>query len=185
MVRGDEDAFARFFDRQFPALFRFAMSRLGYDADLAEEVVQATLIQAMRKIATFRGEAAIFTWLCTFCRHEISAVYRKQRRSSLVIADDADALEAALSTLTADDADQPDAGIQHEDLRARVRSALEALPKHYGRVLAWKYLEDLPVLEIAKRMEIGVKAAESLLTRARQAFRTSFTRDAIPHTEST
>ncbi len=177
MLRGDEAAFAQFFDRQFPALFRFAMSRLGYDADLAEDVVQATLIQATRKLATFRGEAALFTWLCTFCRHEISAVFRRRKKHQLEITGESDALEAALASLAAPDSDQPDAALRHDDLRSRVRAALDRLPSHYGRALAWKYLEDLPVREIAARLDIGAKAAESLLTRARQAFRTMFSRD--------
>jgi DNA-directed RNA polymerase specialized sigma24 family protein len=52
--------------------------------------------------------------------------------------------------------------------------ALDLLPPHYSQALEWKYLERLPVLEIAARMGVQAKAAESLLTRARQAFRTSY-----------
>jgi DNA-directed RNA polymerase specialized sigma24 family protein len=40
--------------------------------------------------------------------------------------------------------------------------------------LEWKYLDRVPVEEIATRLGLGAKAAESLLTRARQAFRTSY-----------
>ena len=38
-------------------------------------------------------------------------------------------------------------------------------------MLEWKYVDGLPVQEIAQRLAIGPKAAESLLTRAREAFR--------------
>ena len=48
---------------------------------------------------------------------------------------------------------------------------VDALPSHYGDVLEWKYIDDLSVIEIAQRLAIGPKAAESLLTRAREAFR--------------
>src|SRR5262245_25989452 len=81
MLSGDERAFAEFFDGYFPALFRFALARMDRDEDGAEEVVQATLSAAVSKLATYRGEAALFTWLCTFCRHEISAHYRHARRA--------------------------------------------------------------------------------------------------------
>ena len=81
LLRGDEEAFAEFFDGYFPRLYRFALARLR-DEDDAEEVVQATLIRATRKLSTYRGEAALFTWLCTFCRHEISACF--ERRASVV-----------------------------------------------------------------------------------------------------
>ncbi len=173
MLRGDEDAFTSFFNRYFPALFRFAMSRLSHDSDLAEDVVQATLIQATRKLATFRGESSLFTWLCTFCRHEMSANYRRRRKHE-VVSDDADALDVALSQLEAPTDDRPDSELSRAALRGEVLATLQRLPDHYGRALTWKYLEDVPVREIADRLDIGPKAAESLLTRARGAFRDAF-----------
>ena len=68
MLAGDQRAFDAFFDGHFARLYRFALPRLGGDPAAAREVVQATLGKAMRKLAHFRGEAAIFTWLCQICR---------------------------------------------------------------------------------------------------------------------
>ena len=48
---------------------------------------------------------------------------------------------------------------------------MDALPDHYAEILERKYIDGLSVKEIADRMQIGAKAAESLLTRARKAFR--------------
>ena len=48
---------------------------------------------------------------------------------------------------------------------------MDVLPERYGDVLEWKYVDGLPVADIAARLDIGPKAAESLLTRARAAFR--------------
>ncbi|HYU25878.1 MAG TPA: sigma factor-like helix-turn-helix DNA-binding protein, partial [Thermoanaerobaculia bacterium] len=53
--------------------------------------------------------------------------------------------------------------------------ALDRLPRHYGDVLEWKYIEGAAVNEIAVRLGTTAKAAESLLTRARSAFREAFT----------
>ena len=52
-----------------------------------------------------------------------------------------------------------------------IQATLDYLPSHYGNVLEWKYIEDNSVAEIAARLDIAPKAAESLLTRARKAFR--------------
>jgi RNA polymerase sigma-70 factor (ECF subfamily) len=52
-----------------------------------------------------------------------------------------------------------------------IQAALDGLPHHYGDVLEWKYVDGLSVQEIAARLAIGPKAAESCLTRARGAFR--------------
>ena len=55
-----------------------------------------------------------------------------------------------------------------------VQSILDHLPARYGDVLEWKYIEGLSVAEIGERLNVGTKAAESLLTRARVAFRDAF-----------
>ena len=81
MLAGDESAFDAFFETYFPGLYRFALARLDGNADAAEDVTQATLCAAIRKIGTYRGEAALFTWLCTFCRHELSARSRAISKS--------------------------------------------------------------------------------------------------------
>ena len=83
MLAGDEQAFEDFFGWHFPRLYRFALKRLGHNHDEAEEVAQATLCRAIDKLKTYRGEAPLFTWLCTFCRHEIGTRYRKLRREPL------------------------------------------------------------------------------------------------------
>ena len=51
---------------------------------------------------------------------------------------------------------------------------LDSLPLHYGDALEWKYLDGLSVVEIAARLGVSTKAAESRLTRAREAFRDGF-----------
>jgi RNA polymerase sigma-70 factor (ECF subfamily) len=68
----------------------------------------------------------------------------------------------------------PEAALLHEESARRVHMALDGLPERYARALEWKYVECLSVNEIAWRMGVRPKAAESLLTRARQAFRTSY-----------
>ena len=52
-----------------------------------------------------------------------------------------------------------------------VQRVLDHLPSHYADALEWKYIDEVSVQEIAQRLGVGAKAAESLLTRARRAFR--------------
>jgi DNA-directed RNA polymerase specialized sigma24 family protein len=52
-----------------------------------------------------------------------------------------------------------------------VRAVLDRLPANYGNALEWKYMEDRSVEEIGERLGIGTIAAQSLLARARTAFR--------------
>lgn len=172
LLAGDEDGFEEFFETFFPPLYRFVRARVG-DETIAEEVVQAALSRAIDKLATYRGEAALFTWLCTFCRHEISAHYRKNPPEKRVeLAEDLPEIRAALESLA--DPTGPEELLRRKEIARLVGSVLDSLPERYGKVLEWKYLEGLTVTEIAERLETGPKAAESLLTRARQAFRDGF-----------
>lgn len=173
MRNADERAFDEFFNAYFPRLFRFAMRRIGHE-DAAEDVVQAALVTAMRKIGTWRGEAALFTWLCTICRHEMSAYWTRTGRQPVMLPlDDNPQTRAQLESL-AHDGLGPDAELARHDLSGRVRSTLDHLPRPYGDVLTWKYIDGLSVVEIAARLGSTAKAAESMLTRARVAFRDGF-----------
>jgi len=176
VLAGDEAAFDELFDRYFPALYRFALPRLHHDLDAAEEVVQATLCAALGKLHTFRGEAALFTWLCTFCRHEISAHYERVRKQPPVVEliEDRTEVAAALESLWPLGGLGPEEALWRREVERFVHVALDALPGHYGDALEWKYIDGLSVKEIAARLATTPKAAESLLTRARAAFRDAF-----------
>jgi RNA polymerase sigma-70 factor, ECF subfamily len=174
MTAGDEPAFESFFDRYFPGLYRFALSRLRHDGDAAEEVAQAALAKAMTKLSTYRGEAALFTWLCTFCRHEISAYCKRRGREQPVdLTEDSPEVRAALDLL-AHGKPNPEELVHQKEVARLVQTTLDHLPRRYGDALEWKYVHGLSVVEIAEKLGCGVKAAESVLTRARDAFRDGF-----------
>ena len=173
MLGGDEGAFDEFFADYFPRLFRFAVLRLR-DQDAAEDLVQNSLIAAVRNLGSWRGEATLFTWLCTICRREISAWEKRTSRRVIVsLAEDDPGLRAALESIGAA-AEAPDAGLARADTGRIVQLVLDHLPPRYSRALEWKYLEELSVDDIAGRLQCTPKAAESLLTRARNAFRDAF-----------
>ena len=175
LLRRDEEAFREFFDGYFPRLYRFARARLDDPGDV-DEVVQSTLIQVVRKLSTYRGEAALFTWLCTFCRREISALWkRRDRRPQEVdLLERNPEIRAALESLPTATGHEPDVALHRSEIARLVQVTLDHLPHHYGNALEWKYIEGHTVREIADLLQIGPKAAESLLTRARQAFRAEF-----------
>jgi RNA polymerase sigma-70 factor (ECF subfamily) len=172
LLSGRDEAFAEFFELMFPRVYRFALARLGEREDAAEDVAQATLCQVVRRLETWRGEASLFTWVCTICRHEIDAWRRKHSdEASIELAEDAPEVRAALESLYALEAGRTQTAVEQRELASLVQRVLDHLPAHYGSVLEWKYLDELPVRDIASRLDLSEKAAESLLTRARAAFR--------------
>ena len=173
MLAGDERAFTTFFETYFPRVYRFALPRMNRNADAAKDVVQSTLIRAMRAIGDWRGEATLFTWLCQICRRQIADHVRSQRRhtSNVVLIDDSDEVRAALESIEAPVTDDPLHGADRAELGRLVHAVLDRLPNRYGEALEWKYVEGRSLEEIGERLGIGQTAAQSLLARARIAFR--------------
>ena len=172
-LRGDDKAFNELFEIYFPRLFRFALRRVADEAE-AEDIVQSTLIKAMRSLSSWRGEASLFTWLCTICRHEVRAFWQRQgRHPEMTSIDDAPEVRAALEALSAG-GDSPERALERAEISGAVQLVLDHLPGRYGDVLEWKYAQGLSVAEIAARLGTSIKAAESMLTRARLAFREGY-----------
>ena len=173
ILGGDEGAFRALFDAYFPRLYRFALVRLRGDHDAATDVVQQTFCKAIEGLDTYRGEAALYTWFCQICRNAIFDHCRRRKvdgRYMLPLEDRPD-LRAVLESMSAPATERPDVAAWQADVQRLIQATMDALPPRYGDVLEWKYVDGMPVAEIARRLEIGPKAAESLLTRARVAFR--------------
>jgi RNA polymerase sigma-70 factor (ECF subfamily) len=173
MLGGDEQAFEAFFNAYFARVYRFALPRLNGDANAAKEVVQSTLAKAMRRIGDFRGESALFTWICQICRREAVDHIRSNRRHTrnVVLIDDRPELRAAIEALEAPEEFDLVKSYGRAEAGRLVRVVLDRLPANYGNALEWKYMEGSSVEEIGERLGIGTIAAQSLLARARVAFR--------------
>jgi len=173
MLAGDEHAFRAFFHKYFRKVYRFALPRLGGNVESTREVVQSTLSKAMRNMAKYRGDAALFSWLCQICRHEIVDHLRANRRHSnrVVLIDDSRELLTAMETLEAPLTDDPAHRYSTAETRRLIQAVLDQLPAHYGDILEWKYIEGHSVEEIAELLGVSHIAAQSQLARARQAFR--------------
>ena len=174
VTSGNADAFEEFFREYFPRLYRFTLVRVNGDADLAEEIAQRTMCLVMRKLNDYRGEAQLFTWLCQICRNEMAAVFRSRRLETLQEnpLEDNPAVQAALASLTLDLG--PEKSQSDDEVARFVRVTLEHLPTHYAAALELKYIQGCSVDEIGEQLNISSKAAESVLTRARNAFREGF-----------
>ena len=174
LLKGDEVAFREFFNDYFPRLFRFILRRVGSDEEAARDVVQAALVRAIRKLHLYRGEASLFTWLCQIVRHELADHGMRSRRqggAGLVAREEDSAVRAALESMPADPALEPENVRDRDELAELVHAALDYLPQRYAQALELKYLEELTVESIALRLGTSGVAVQSLLARARTAFR--------------
>ncbi len=173
ILAGDEAAFRRTFDAYFPRLYRFALARTRGNEDAAQEAVQQTFCKAIEKLDSYRGEASLYGWFCQICRNTLVDSARPLGRQGphVTLLEEAGEIRAILDTLSGPTAQQPQNEVGRAEVLRLIQATMDALPERYGDVLEWKYIDGLSVDEIAGRLGIGSKAAESTLTRARAAFR--------------
>lgn len=172
LLKGDEQAFKQFFDENFARLYRFILTRTSHNEEASKEICQAALSRALRKIHSYRGESALFTWLCTIARNETVDWLRRNARyqEHIVLTEDSSEIRAAVDSFLAPSVDDPNRNYQKLELSRMVQVALDHLPPRYGDVLEWKYIQGYSVKEIALKLNLSTDAAQSLIARAKRAF---------------
>ena len=162
-IVADPEAFRDWYDRVMPRVYRYRAVRCAGDTSLAEELTQQTFVQAIRHRDRFDGRADTVTWLCAIGRNRLVDHFRRHGRESvrhLALVD----LHRA----------HRDLDWQHSERRDQVQRALVSLPADQRLALVFRYLDDLPVREVAAALDRTEKATESLLSRARDAFRRAY-----------
>lgn len=163
VLAGDESAWNAWYVDTFDPLERYVRWRCGGRTDWSDEIVQEVWLTAVRKIRDFDpDQGAFLDWLRGIAANQVRNHARRHSRRAMREADRSD-VEAIAELVSTDD--QPP-----------LAAALEAISDRHEAVLRAKYLDGLSVAEIANRWNETPKGVESLLTRARQAFREVYQR---------
>ncbi|MFT3707144.1 MAG: sigma-70 family RNA polymerase sigma factor [Archangium sp.] len=159
---GDRDAIAQLLRAWEPRLYRFGLRMCG-DAEAAREVLQETLLAALKGVHHFRGEAALSTWFFALAR---SFCVRQRRHAHTSLPD---AEEKALPDPSA----LPDVQSHARELGEVLQAALLTLKPEQREVVVLKDVEGLSAEEIAQVLKEDVNAVKSRLHRARVELRTT------------
>ena len=154
--KGDEAAFRELYHRHTPRLYQFVLRLLGGSEADAEDVVQETWIRASRKLASFRWESALSTWLTAIALNLGRQQLRKNGRFTAL--EEFPSLEMG---------SQPSQDGKWIDLER----AIAILPDGYRAVLVLHDIEGFKHEEISDQLGIAVGTSKSQLSRARQAMR--------------
>ena len=137
----------------------------------AEDVVQESLMKALKHFAGFRGPAAR-PWLLTIVRRTCFTWLAANRPRQLVFTDDEAAVEAlnrtTVVTLHPKAADTPESLLADKQETAELNAAVEALPAPFREVVVLREIHELSYKEIAAIAEIPVGTVMSRLARARE-----------------
>jgi RNA polymerase sigma-70 factor, ECF subfamily len=159
VLAGDPQAERELYDANVDRVYRLVYRMVG-DGDLATEYTQDTFVRAFERLAGFRGEAALSTWISSIA---ISVVYNGQRkvrrlRNREVDLEHADAM--ATKTRHAD-----------PDLKLKLNAAIDALPEGYRTVFLMHDVEGYTHEEIGSALGIQDGTSKAQLSRARAKLR--------------
>ncbi|HKY14582.1 MAG TPA: RNA polymerase sigma factor [Microthrixaceae bacterium] len=155
------DALLALYPRAVGEVYGYLLPRSG-TRSAAEDLTSETFLAAIDTLQRRTIEAVTTAWLIGIARHKLADHWRRAERD-----------ERRLRVLAqhADDADDPwEAAID----AAVARAALKELGAHHRAALTFRYLDGLPVREVAGLLERTEHATEALLVRARKAFRAAY-----------
>ncbi|HKB02115.1 MAG TPA: sigma-70 family RNA polymerase sigma factor [Gemmataceae bacterium] len=163
VAAGDERAWRAWYEEEYAPLEAYVLWRCGSRRDLADEVLQETWMTAVRNVRRFNPHVGNFhAWLCGIAANVIRNHLRSHRRR----AERQRALTGDLAVA--------DEALAERERADRVAAALAALSGRYEVALRLKYLDRMTVAEMAATLGETDKAVESLLSRARTAFREAY-----------
>ena len=161
-------------------LLRVAQLQLR-DGDLAQDVVQDTLVAALSGAAGFDGRSSLRTWLTGILKHKIVDAIRRKQKAPLPLAalddegslDDFDALFKPNGAWDAPPAEwgDPEAALEQREFFEVMELCLEKLPPQTGRVFVMREVMGLETDEICKELAITANNLWVILYRARMALR--------------
>lgn len=170
---GDFSAFTELLDankRKVYALVR----RLAGNTEDAEDILQDTFLKAIDNIDRFRGDSAFGTWLYSIALNQARAHLANQKKAELKPLEDylpgGGHAESHDSSGLFDWQD-PHRVLETEELRGIIEQALTELPYMYREAFLLRYIEELPVKEVARIIGESEAATKSRILRARLALR--------------
>jgi RNA polymerase sigma-70 factor (ECF subfamily) len=164
VLAGDESAWRAWYDECFAGLFRYVLWRCGGLRHDADEVVQDTWLTALRRVRHFDPAAGSFAgWLRGIAANLLRNRFRRERLAA-----------SACVQFNHVGAEPADAELLRRERAERIARALADLSERHEAVLRAKYLDGRAVADIAAEWRESPKAIESLLTRAREAFRSAY-----------
>jgi RNA polymerase sigma-70 factor (ECF subfamily) len=168
VLAGDERAWRIWYEASFDTLYAFVAWRCAGLRDLTDEVVQETWLIAVRRVRRFNPDRSSFlSWLRGIAVNVLRNHLRRQRRHGTVAPlPKSDDLCTAPSVV----------GGEGRERAERIAEALARLSNRQEAVLRAKYLDQQTVEQIAASWSETPKAIESLLSRARLAFRQAYLR---------
>ncbi|HUB69500.1 MAG TPA: RNA polymerase sigma factor [Acidimicrobiales bacterium] len=161
---GDAKAVKWLLDDVAPVVYGFVFARVGGGQAVAEDLLQETLLEAVKSARSFRGDAAATTWVCAIARRRLARHYESERRAEIA----RNSMRLVAEGSPAEEVASIAEAVERQD---EVVRALGRLPALQRQVLVLKYMEGLSVQDIAGQVGRSRVQVQSLLQRGREGLR--------------
>jgi RNA polymerase sigma-70 factor, ECF subfamily len=179
---GEAGAWRALYDAHAERVWRSVARLLGPDSADVADVVQETFLAAARSARTYdASRGTLWLWLWGIARNQVAVHYRKEKRQDRAHAvplGSRHLLGQVQRCLQGEEAAPPDV-LAAAELATLVRATLTELPADYETLLTARYLDGIPVDDIASQEQSTAVAVRSKLARARQAFRQLLLRHSV------
>lgn len=166
VLAGEREFFAHLVLRHQEALFRHALGMLGSE-DVAADLTQECFIRAYTRLPSCQDPARFGAWAFRILRNRCLDYLKDRRRRTVPI-------DESTAGTTGDD---PQLGLEREELRKRVYRALEDLPEAQREAFLLKHVEELSYEEMTERLGASVSALKMRVKRAREALQVRLASD--------
>lgn len=163
-AEGDRDAFSRLVERHQRMVYAIALSVL-HDADLAWDAAQESFLKLHARLASFRGDAPLRTFLSRIALHVAVDQRRRTRRSP------EQSLEGSSLAHLPDTGRLADDEVERQELRHRLADAFASLQETQRTALVLREVEGQSYAQIARSMGVPVGTVMSRLFYARRSLR--------------
>lgn len=178
--QGCNEAFSELVRRNANASKKLAASVLR-DVDAAEDAVQDAWSKAWQHVANFHGDSKFSTWFTRIVLNQCLMRLRSQRRRPVMQLEEPSPDSERPGMIVADEGPGPEDQLSSNEIRSVVRNEVALMPPLLRDPLIMRDLEELPIEEVAQRLEISVPAVKSRLLRARSELRKRLEKHAGRH----
>lgn len=166
---------ATWVDRHGDTLYRYALARV-HRPDVAEDLVQETLLAGLKSRDSFEGRSSEQTWLIGILKHKLVDHFRARSREAPSAEPDRDETDTLFDAKgqwrSAPKAwTTPEQSLKAQEFWAAMTRCLSALPPHLGAAFTLREIEGLKSEEVCKILEISATNLWVRLHRARLRLR--------------
>jgi RNA polymerase sigma-70 factor (ECF subfamily) len=172
VLNGESECFHELVRPYERAIFLAALSLVRNEAD-AEDIVQEAVLNAFKRLHSFRQEAKFSTWLIQITLNEAKMKLRKDRRHLYESLDEGQCSEDGdyVPKDLADWREIPSEALEQKELREALIKALNSLPEKYRTVFVLRDVQKLSIAETAQVLGISEASVKTRLSRARLKMR--------------